>query len=53
MCLKPRCWIASDAPPPLIMIRLCFSATAVAVAVWAEPIVEMSTSTLSLVMSRS
>ena len=53
MYLKPRCWIDSEAPPPLIMMRLCFSATAVAVAACAEPIVDTSRSTLSLVIRRS
>ena len=53
MYLKPRCWIASEVPPPLIITRLCFSATAVAVAAFAEPMVETIRSTLSLVISRS
>ena len=51
--LKPRCWIASAAPPPLIMMTLCFSATAEPVAAVAEPSDEITRLTLSSVISFS
>jgi len=53
MYLKPRWWMDSEAPATLSITIRCFSLTALAVDVPADPKGESRRSTLSLVISRS